>query len=184
MTLPRRVVDVGWIASFLGADIESVQKIGELAGIDLIAITGPKEPFVVIMSAGLADVQVEALAPQEVLVTVQRDQWEGGLILLTAALEVVLDRGRALAFDDVLANAEPFLQGTEIVGLLADVNPWLDSEATTRRDDRGQLQTVFVTLIPLLPSELDAFARSAPDERGRVLEQMDDRDLLNLRRHQ
>lgn len=181
MTLPRVVQDAGWIASFLGADVSAAQQVGELHGIDLLAISGPKEPFVVLMSAGLAERSIESTLPQELLVTVQADQWECGLVLLQTALEVALDRGRGYTYGDLLGNSEPLLVDTRIAGLVADVNPWLPAESATRRDGSG-VQTAFVSMLPLTDDELATLARTSETDRDSELEKLDNHDLLNLKR--
>lgn len=181
MTLPRVVQDVGWIASFLGADVGAAQQVGEVDGIDLLAISGPKEPFVVVMSAGLAERPIASMFPQELLVTVQADHWEGALILLQTALEVALERGRGFTYGDLVGNSEPLLIGTRISGLIADVNPWLPAESATRRDGR-EVQTTFVSMLPLTDEELETLTRTPEAERDSALGKLDDQDLLNLKR--
>jgi hypothetical protein len=188
MSLPRVLQDVGWIASFFGSDVEATQKVGEVEGVAIIAVTGPKLSYAAVMTAGLAERGPVGLFPHELIVTVHEQQWQAARILLEATLENVTSRDRGLVLGDVITSDEPILAGTEIAAVLAVVNPYLPEETAVRRSEEGKIITQFVTLQPLTAPEaamlhgLDAEAREQAEER--LLELLDDEtvDLLDVRR--
>lgn len=183
--MSRAAQDVAWIASFFGADVDATQKVGEVDGVALIAVTGPALPFCAVMSAGLATGPIAAIHPQEVLVTVHESQWEAARILVQLTVENLLARGSGLNHGDLIANDRPLLSGTGIVGVYADTNPYMPDEAATRTSTSGELVTSFVTLLPVTADEAASLEGPDRDERERRLrDRFDDPsvDLLDVTR--
>lgn len=139
-------------------------------GVELWRYERPE--FVTFATRGLSDLDVAAIKPQELVCSVLPGQDGAAAQLVTVLFEQILVTDRGPTVPQLIPNATPILDRTQIHGLLATGHPYLDEAFDVITRD-GAVTVQLVTLVPLTGAEVRQAQASGLDSLMDTLEATD-----------
>lgn len=137
--------------------------------------------YVSFATHGLSDRPITAVAPQELVCSVEHGQDGAAVFLLHRAIDLVLQNGRGLVNGDLIRNDRPLLERTRIHGILVSAHPYAGDDFDAVFGDDGSVVAEIQTLIPLTDTELRRAGVDGVDALIDILE-ITDPPLLDVTR--
>lgn len=171
------------IEDYLGTvrDVSGPTVTGRNRGYALFFCPAPDGEMISVVTNGIRFQQVTAVLPQELVCTLNADQEQIAHMLTMRTADLVIQLGQGLTVDQLVPSETPLVEDTRIHGVVAMAHPYVGEEFDTLLDANGNVELQIITLIPVLPEEIEFVRQYTMDD---LYEQWEERetDLLDARR--
>lgn len=117
-----------------------------------------------VVTNGLRFQQVTAVMPQELVCTLDAGQEQIAQMLTMRTADLVIQRGRGLVVDQLVPSKTPLVEDTRIHGVVAMSHPYVGEEFDVLLDANGNVELQIITLIPVLPDEIEFVRQHSMDD--------------------
>ncbi|HWC84018.1 MAG TPA: suppressor of fused domain protein [Pseudonocardiaceae bacterium] len=143
------------VTTYLGAveRVESAETAEGNRGYDLLFVRHSEMEVASVVSNGLRFQNLVGDVPEELACSVGTPQVEAAHYLVDTVAQMVLDNEAVLEYGRVIPSPDPLLPGTNIQGVVAMAHPYAPDEFDLMRNEAGEVELQFVTLVPITKAE-------------------------------
>ncbi|MFE3545205.1 suppressor of fused domain protein [Nocardia sp. NPDC059177] len=143
--------------------VESAQTEAGNRGYDLTFYEVEDPPVTTVVTNGVRFQQIRSMLPEEFLCMLRSDQAHIAQHLVDSIASMAIRSQRGMEYGTVFRNKKPIITGTEIVGVVAHVNPKFDDTFNLFPNATAPRLQI-VTLVPVTGYELDFVKEEGADK--------------------
>ncbi|MFE3188737.1 suppressor of fused domain protein [Nocardia sp. NPDC059240] len=134
--------------------VESANTDNGNRGYDLTFYDVEEPPVTTVVTNGLRFQNITSMLPEELVCSLRSDQQHIAHYLVDSIASMIIRNRRGMEFGSIFENDQPIVEGTEIVGVIAHVNPTFDQGFNLFPDATAPVLQM-ITLVPVTAPEID-----------------------------